>query len=277
VSWANHTVSAFSFMPCRRLFGSALLPTGPLLFVLAISIAIGLLMVIVFRYTSDQKAIGRTKDRLKAHLLEVRLFQDQLPVVMRAYGRILRGTGSYLRLAFTPLLIAILPITFLIIHLDRYFGWIPVLPAQTFLVEARVEEAAALNEVELQLPPELASSAPAVHIPKDREVVWRVVAQREGQFDIHIAAAGQTASKQVVVSPGLARVSPVRLRGNFWERVITSGEPALAENSPIQSIAITYPPRVINFAWMEWNWIVLFFVISLVAGFIFKSVLGIQV
>ena len=45
---------------------------------------IGLLMVIVFRYTSDQKAIGRAKDRLKAHLLAVRLFQDQLPVVMRA-------------------------------------------------------------------------------------------------------------------------------------------------------------------------------------------------
>ena len=79
------------------------------------------------------------------------------------------------------------------------------------------------------------------------------------------------------VSPGLARVSPIRLQGKFWERLFSSGEPSLAENSPVQSIAITYPPRVINFAWTEWNWIVLFFVISLIAGFIFKSVLGIQV
>ena len=47
-------------------------------------------------------------------------------MVMRAYGKILRGTGSYLRLAFTPFLIAILPITFLIIQLDRYFGWTPL-------------------------------------------------------------------------------------------------------------------------------------------------------
>ncbi len=254
-----------------------MLPNTPLLMVLAISIVIGLLMVIVFRYTSDQKAIGRAKDRLKAHLLAVRLFQDQLPVVMRAYVRILRGTGSYLRLAFTPLLIAILPITFLIVQLDRYFGWMPLQPAQTFLVEARVEDPAALNEASLQLPPELSSSAPAVHVPKDREVVWRVVAERSGQFDIHIAAAGQTVSKQVVVAPGLARISPLRLRGNFWERMFSSGEPALADNSPVQSIAISYPPRVIDFAWMEWNWIVLFFVVSLIAGFIFKSVLGIQV
>ena len=249
----------------------------PLLLVLAISIVIGFLMVIVFRYTSDQKAIARAKDRLKAHLLAVRLFQDQLPVVMRAYGKILRGTGSYLRLAFTPFLIAILPITFLIVQLDRYFGWTPLQPAQTFLVEARVEDPAALNDASLQLPPELSTSAPAVHVPKDKEVVWRVMAEREGQYEIKIAAGGQIASKQVVVSPGLARVSPVRLKDNFWERMLVSSEPALADNSPVQSIGINYPPRVIDFAWMEWNWIVLFFVVSLIAGFIFKSALGIQV
>jgi hypothetical protein len=249
----------------------------PLFMVLAVSIVIGFLMVIVFRYTSDQKAIGRAKDRLKAHLLAVRLFQDQLPVVMRAYGKILRGTGSYLRLAFTPFLIAILPITFLIVQLDRYFGLLPLQPAQAFLVEARIDDPAALNDASLQLPPELSSSAPAVHIPKDNGISWRVVAEREGQYDIHIAAAGQTVSKQVVVLPGLARVSPVRLRGKVWERLFTSGEPALADNSPVQSIAISYPPRVIDFAWMRWNWIVLFFVVSLIAGFIFKSALGIQV
>jgi hypothetical protein len=259
------------------MINSSKLSSTPLLLVLAISIIIGFLMVVVFRYTSDQKAIGRAKDRLKAHLLAVRLFQDQLPVVMRAYGKILRGTGSYLRLAFTPFLIAILPITFLIVQLDRYFGWLPLQPAQSFLVEARVNDPAALNDASLQLPPALSSSAPAVHVPKDNEIVWRVVAEREGQYEIKIAAAGQTVSKQVVISPGLARVSPVRLKDNFWKRMFTSGEPGLAENSPVQAIAISYPPRVISFAWMEWNWIVLFFVVSLIAGFIFKSALGIQV
>ena len=33
----------------------------------------------------------------------------------------------------------------------------------------------------------------------------------------------------------------------------------------MQSIAINYPAREISFAWMEWNWIVLFFVVSLIA------------
>src|SRR6185369_15143701 len=119
----------------------------PLFLVLTISMVIGFLMVIVFRYTSDQKAIARAKDTLKAHLLAVRLFQDQLPVVLRAYGKILHGTGSYLRLTFTPLLIAILPMTFLIIQLDRYLGSMPLQPGQPFLLEAQADNAESLDQM----------------------------------------------------------------------------------------------------------------------------------
>ena len=61
-----------------------------------LSLVVGLLMVVLFGYTSDQKAIGIAKDQLKAHLLAVRLYRDQIPVVMGSYGKILRGTGRYL-------------------------------------------------------------------------------------------------------------------------------------------------------------------------------------
>jgi len=99
--------------------------------VLAISIVVGLLMVIVFRYTSDQKAIGRTKERLKAHLLAVRLFSGPASRCDASLWPHPPSTGSYLRLAFLRFSWAILPITFLIIQLDRYFGFVPLRPAQT--------------------------------------------------------------------------------------------------------------------------------------------------
>ena len=250
---------------------------SPVVIVLVVSVVVGLLMVLLFGYTSDQKAIHVAKDQLKAHLLAVRLYQDQLPVVIRTYGRILRGTGRYLRLAFMPLLYVIIPITLLVVQLDRYLGTTPLQTAQPFLVTVRTAEPDVLNDVALQLPPELAMTAPAVHVLADNEVVWRVVAEKDGTYDINIAAAGQTVAKHVLVSPDVSRVSTVRLRDHFWERMFISAEPALPDKSPIESIAVTYPPRVIEFAWMEWNWIVLFFVLSMVAGFIFKEVLGIEI
>ena len=59
--------------------------TSPLSIVIILSVVIGLGMIVLFGYTSDQKAIGRAKDQLKAHLLAVRLYRDQIPVVMGSY------------------------------------------------------------------------------------------------------------------------------------------------------------------------------------------------
>ena len=238
---------------------------------------IGLVMVVVFRYTSDQRAIHIAKDHLKAHLLALRLFQDQIPVVIRSYGRIVLATGRYLRLAFMPLLFVIVPLTFLMVQIDRYLGLSPLESGHPFLVSARVADATAMNDASLQLPDGLETTAPAVHVPAESEIVWRVVAARDGDYVVNVQSSAQTFSKRVVVGTGLQRLSPVRLRGKFWERLFYSAEPALPENSLIDAIAVQYPAREIAFAGLDWNWIWLFFVLSLAAGFFFKSILGIEI
>ena len=254
-----------------------LLFTSPLAIVVVLSIVIGLLMIVLFGYTSNQKAIKIAKDQLKAHLLAVRLFQDQLHVVMGSYGRILRGTGRYLKLAFMPLLYVIIPITLLIVQLDRYLGSTGIQVNVPFLVTIRVNNPDALNDVSLELPTEITTTAPAVHVPAVREIVWRLVAGKEGAYEVKVDAAGQSVTKTVHVSSDLARVSPVRLRGHFWERMFSSTESAISENSPIESVAVDYPERNIEIAGYEINWIWLFFILSMIAGFIFKELLGIQV
>jgi hypothetical protein len=249
----------------------------PAAIVVLVSIVVGFLMVIIFGYTSDQKAIKRAKDQLKAHLLAVRLFQDQLGVVLRSYAGIIRGTGRYLVLAFKPLLFVIIPLTLLMIQIDRYLGSQPLQPEQQFLLKAHAANTDAMNTLTLELPPEVQATAPPVHAVADNEVVWRLAAEKDGKYDIGIQSAGQTYIKRIVVGGGLPRLSSIRLRGNFWERMLYSGEPALPASSPVQSIEVQYPARDVSFAGIASNWIVAFFVLSLIAGFIFKSALGIEI
>jgi hypothetical protein len=256
---------------------SFLRSNAPVLIVCLISLVIGWLMVVVFGYTSNQKAIHVAKEHLKAHLLALRLFQDQIPVVIRSYGRIFLATGRYLQLAFKPLLFVILPLTFMVVQLDRYLGLTPMEAGQPFLVKARVSNPEMLNEASLQLPSGLTTTAPAVHVPAENEVAWRVVAEKDGDYDVKVQVSDQTVAKRVVVASGLARLSPIRLRGQFWERIFVSGEPALPQDSPIQAIEVQYPARSIAFAGVEWNWIWLFLVLSMIAGFLFKSILGIEI
>jgi len=236
-------------------------------------------MVLLFGYTSDQKAIARAKDQLKAHLLAVRLYRDQLHVVMGAYGKVLHGTGRYLRLAFKPLLYVIIPITILIVQLDRSLGLTAIQAKAPFLLTVRTSAADAVNNISIELPTEFESDAPPVHVSAENEVVWRLVANREGSYEIKIIADGQTATKTVCVSSQLARVSPIRLRDHFWERMFVSGEPALPDRGSVERITVDYPTRSIplGIGGYEMNWIWLFFILSMIAGFIFKEILGIQI
>jgi uncharacterized membrane protein (DUF106 family) len=251
--------------------------TSPLAIVIVVSLVVGLVMVVLFGYTSDQKAIGIAKDQLKAHLLAVRLYRDQIPVVMGSYGKILRGTGRYLKLAFKPLLYVIIPITLLIVQIDRYLGATPIPPNTPFLLTVHTTGGDALSDATLGLPPEITMSAPPVHVPAENEIVWRLVGSKEGKYEVKIAVDRQSAAKAVCVGGDLPRISTVRLRGHFWERMFSSAEPALAEDSPIESISINYPDRNIEVAGYAMSWIWLFFILSMVAGFIFKELLGIKI
>ncbi len=256
---------------------SVLTNNKPAVLVCLISFVIGLMMVVVYRYTSDQHAIHVAKDRLKAHLLALRLFQDQVPVVLSSYGRILLATGSYLRLTFKPLAFVIIPLTFLIVQVDRYLGSTPIESGQAFLLKARVESSDMLQQLSLQLPEGLTSNAPAVHVAADNEIVWRVVAAKPGDYLVNVEAGGQSLSKTVAIGSGMPRLSPVRFRGRMWERIFLSAEPALPDNSAIAAIEVQYPSRDIAFAGLAWNWIWLFFVLSLAVGFLAKSILGIEI
>jgi uncharacterized membrane protein (DUF106 family) len=250
--------------------------TSPLAIVIVVSLVVGLLMVVLFGYTSDQKAIGIAKDQLKAHLLAVRLYRDQIPVVMGSYGKILRGTARYLKLAFKPLLYVVIPIIFLIVQIDRYLGATPIPPNAPFLLTVHTGSDV-LNDVALDLPPEIAMTAPPVHIPSTNEIIWRLSGSKEGKYEVKIVGSGQSAAKAVCVGSDLPRISTIRLRGHFWKRMFSSAEPALPENSPIEFISINYPDRNIEVAGYGMNWIWLFFILSMIAGFIFKELLGIQI
>jgi hypothetical protein len=249
----------------------------PAAIVLVVSILVGYLMVILFGYTSDQKAIKDAKDKLKAHLLAVRLFQDQLGVVVRSYAGIIRGTGRYILLAFKPLLFVIIPLTLLMIQIDRYLGSKPLPVSQNFLFKVRADNADHLNNLALDLPEALQTTAPPLHSVADNEVVWRLAAGKNGTYDLAVKSGDQTYIKKIIVGSGLPRLSAIRLRGNFWERMLYSAEPALPAASPIERMEVRYPARDISFAGIGSNWIIAFFVLSLVAGFIFKSALGIEI
>ena len=65
----------------------------------------------------------------------------------------------------------------------------------------------------------------------------------------------------------------------FLEENFLSGEPALPASGGVESIRVDYPERSVPLGIddYEMNWIWLFFILSMIAGFIFKELLGIKI
>ena len=75
----------------------------------AVSLLTSILMVLIFRYTSNQAGIKKVKDRIKAHLLAIRLFQDQIGVVLRTHGQMLGSAFTYMGYSLKPLAVIVSP------------------------------------------------------------------------------------------------------------------------------------------------------------------------
>ena len=250
----------------------------PLTALCAVSAATGILLLLVFRYTSNQAGIGVAKERIKAHVLELRLFKDDALLVLRAQKSIVLTTLGYLKFTLVPLAVMLIPVVYLALHLDMVFGYAPLRPGDATIVAVTLAEGVSLNgsTVELTVPEGLNVETPPLRITAKREMDWRVKALKEGSFTLTIKVADRVFQKELTVSTGLARVTPERRRGRLIERLWSPGEALLPQDSPVDAITVRYRPRTFELFGWETHWLVLFFLGSLAAGYALQGVFRVR-
>lgn len=246
----------------------------------AVSFLTALLMLEVYKLTSNQAAIRRAKDLIKAHLYEMRLYKDNMRVTLASQGAILKANLSYLAANLKPLLVMIAPLVLILAQLSVWYDRAPLRPGDETLVKASLDAAAdpVAAGLDLEVPPSLEISAPAVRIADLHEVVWRVKAISPGSGRLTLRAGSAILEKSVAVGGGpLARVSGLASRGSFWKRVLYPGEAPLAGGTPVRSIEILYPAGSLAAFGLRVHWLVAYLVLSIVFGFAFKGVFKVEI
>ena len=246
----------------------------------AVSLLTSLLMLLVYKLTSNQAAIRRAKDRIKAHLLEMRLYKDNMRVTLAAQGAILKANLAYMAANLKPLAVMIVPLVLILAQLSVWFDRAPLRPGEETLVKASVEANAdpVSLGLELETPPGLEVTAPPVRIPDEHEVVWRIKAIAPGEGRLILRTGGGTLAKSVAVGGrALDRVSPLASRGSFWKRVLYPGEGPLPAGTPVRSVEILYPARHLAAFGVTVNWLIAYLVLSVAFGFAFKGLFKVEI
>ena len=105
-----------------------------------VALLTAVVVLLVYRKTSDQGGITAVRRRIVASLLEMRLFRDDPVIVLRAQGQVLKASFRYFRYSLIPLAWILLPLVVLFIHLDRIYGHDPLAPGEAAILTVEAEE-----------------------------------------------------------------------------------------------------------------------------------------
>jgi uncharacterized membrane protein (DUF106 family) len=261
----------------RPVFDALLLPFAglpPIVSLILVSLVVAVLMLVVFKRTSDQVALAAVKRKIHAGLFEIRLFNDDLRAILRAQGEILRHNLTYFRLSLWPMVYLLPPLVLVIAQLQFHYGYEGLQPGQRALLTVDLEPAtvtATRPTATLAVPDGLKAETEAVWIPADSQLLWRLFAEREGDYELGLDVAGTRVTKSVRVTPRTVRLSPERVDSGFVSQLLYPAEPPLPSGSPVRAIHLSYPDREVSVLGYGMHWMIPFFALSIVFAFALRG------
>jgi hypothetical protein len=257
------------FWPFSRL--------APLWGLTVVSFLTGILMLWIFGLVSNQDAVRTIRDRVRGNLIAVRLFGDDLGLLFRLQGRLLRDNFVYLKYAVVPLLVMIVPVLLILVQLNLRFGARPAEPGEPLLVKVTLRDAPAVDRgVSLEAPAGVNVETPGVRIPVLREVAWRVRAEQPGRHRLVVRVGDDFVEKELLVGEGWGPTSTRRPGKGFFDTLLYPGEPSI-RSTAVESIEVGYRPLELRMFGWPIHWLVFFFLLSIIAGFAFRRVLGVEI
>jgi hypothetical protein len=266
------------------VFGAFFLPfraLGPWAAMAAVSLLTGLLMLFIFKKTSNQAGILRTKNLIKAHLLEIRLYKNDFGQTMRSQGRILLANGRYLAYAVKPMLVMFVPILLLLLQLDVWYGARSLRPGESAIVKVKLEKTAdpLRTALTIEAPPGIAVETPALRIGEEKEIDWRVRASVRGVHELKFGLDGKSFTKTIAVgqTPLETKIVPRRVRSGGFDALNHPGEALLPADGPVVSVEVAYPPARLKLLGLSMHWLAAYFLLSIVFGFGLKGIFRVEI
>ncbi|MBT8147246.1 MAG: hypothetical protein KJN90_10370 [Gammaproteobacteria bacterium] len=245
--------------------------------IIALALPATVIALLVFRLVSNQEGIREQKDKIKAYLLEMLLYKDDLRVTMSAQHHILGHSLRYMGYALLPMAVMLLPFILIMVQLESRLAFQGLDPGDTTILAVTVDaqqQRVKQTDYRLELPVGLAQETPAMRVPATGEVVWRIRAESPGDYTVTILAGERTVKKRMVVDAQQTHLATSVYRADDFRTLGFPAEPALAADQPLIDVSVQYPRargEFIGLSSASW----LLFLFSIIFGFALRGVLGV--
>jgi len=243
-----------------------------------ISAITGLLLLIIFKFTSNQKAIGSVRDIIKADMLAIKLYKDNPWNILSSQFKIFGNAAKLLIHSFKPLIIMTIPVLLLLSQMGLWYQTRPLVNGEETIVSLKLNDMPYASWPKIKMDPP--SGADIINGPvrifSKNEILWKIRAKENGNHLLRFLIDQSTISKEFTVGDDLMRVSVKRPGWNWTDILTNPAEPPFQPSSPVQSITVEYPDRISKISGTDW-WVIYFFICSMVFALIFKPVFKVRI
>ncbi len=278
MNWINGNLTAISSLVLRPF---ASWPAQVTLVI--VSVLAGIAMTIVFRHTSNQRALKAVANRTRAHLMCMKLFRDDLRVALSCQGSLLKSIGLRLCLAMPPMAVLLIPFVFILAQLALRYENRPLMPGDSVVAALHLSEAAwsTNRDTAIQVPLGIQVETPPLRDDAKHTIYWRLRVDKPstGSLRWRVGPGAGVAEKTIVstADPGrLLTVSAHRPGPGFWDRLLRPGEPGFDADGPVEAIDLYYPRRSTPFFGVDIPWWATFLIASMIAALCVRPFLKVQ-
>ena len=252
---------------------------GPFWSLALFSLLLAILMLIIFRYTSDQQKIKEAKNKIRAYIFELSLFKDDIGIVLSAQKNIFIHNLRYIKYAFKPMLFMIIPVAVILLQLESWYGHRPLKPDESAIVSLKLKYGVdPIPDITFKTDDGISIETPPLRIPDKREVDWRIRAHEPGAHELKFSLPGQDVKQKVIVSSGgLAPISPIVSASDTKDLLLNPSIKQLPHGSIVERLSIDYPENTIEIYKWHVHWLVVVLVLSIVFGFALKGLFRVEI
>jgi hypothetical protein len=242
-----------------------------------VAAATGVVLLVVFKYTSNQRAIKRVKDDLKANLLALKLFKDSPLVALRAQGSILLSALRLAAFSLVPMLVMVVPVSLILGQLALWYQSRPLHVGEEAVLTLKLNGNPDSSWPTVHLEPNNAieTTIGPVHVRSQREICWNIRARANGYHHLVFQVNEQIDEKELAIGEGFMRVSMLRPGWRWSDILLHPWEKPFGPASAIQSIGLDYPTRSSWTSGTDW-WVIYWFAVSMVAALCFRPFLNVN-
>ena len=199
---------------------SLLLP--PWLGVLLLSFAISLMIVIVYKYTTNQNLMKQLKDEMQAFQKEMKELKDHPEKALEVQGKAMETNMKYMMQSFKSTLYTLLPIIIIFGWLNAHWAFVALAPGQDFPVQFNFVKGVN-GTISATAPDGILLTGQSPQTITDGSTIFTFKGVTAGNYAIPFDLNNKTYTKSVIVTNGKEYAEQATLVNDGTVQTITLG------------------------------------------------------